>query len=119
METVALNTQSVVSFAQPNDLDLKRIQRGLESRRRYRYVSPNVKAVDGGYRIESPCCSRNIDSDGGIIDVALLLYEPKSRSWRLFRKDHERGSWEFHSSYPRLHELLAALSADPERTFWQ
>ena len=58
METVALNTQSVVSFAQPNDLDLKRIQRGLESRRRYRYVSPVVAPVEAGYRIEAPCCSR-------------------------------------------------------------
>ena len=48
-------------FAHPNDLDRKRIERALKVRKRYRYVTPNVTTTVGGYRIESPCCSRNID----------------------------------------------------------
>ena len=60
--------------AHPNDFDRKRIERALKARKRYRYVTPRVAAVTDGYRIESPCCSRNIDPDGGVVDVALLLY---------------------------------------------
>jgi hypothetical protein len=103
----------------PNELDQRRIARVLEQRRRYRYVSPTVVPVSGGYRIESPCCSRNIDPEGGIIDVALLLYDDQRIQWRLFRRDHERQSWELHGAYERLHELLAGLNADDDRTFWQ
>lgn len=40
----------------PNDVDRKRIERAIKTRKRYRYVSPSVLAVSGGYRIESPCC---------------------------------------------------------------
>ena len=63
-------------------------------------------AVAGGYRIESPCCSRNIDADGGIIDVALLQYDLEQSAWQLYRKDHRNGTWEFHSTCLRLPEVL-------------
>lgn len=109
----------VVLAAHPNDLDLRRIERALKSRRRYRYVSPSVSAVTGGYHIASPCCSRNIDPDGRVIDVALLIYEADRGSWRLFCKDHENAVWEFHSAYARLTDLLEHLNADSERRFWQ
>jgi hypothetical protein len=78
-----------------------------------------VVPVSGGYRVESPCCSRNIDPEGGVIDVALLLHDEQRSCWRLFRKDHQRQSWELHSTYARLHELLDGLNTDTERTFWQ
>ncbi|HUI22055.1 MAG TPA: DUF3024 domain-containing protein [Methylocella sp.] len=103
----------------PNDLDRKRIERALKARKRYRYVVPSVRAVPGGYLIESPCCSRNIDSEGGVIDVALLQYDGDLGNWQLYRKDHGCGNWELHSRHVRLPELLDFLNTDPERKFWQ
>jgi hypothetical protein len=103
----------------PNEFDQRRIERALERRERYRYVSPTVVPVSAGYRIESPCCSRNVDPEGGIIDVALLLYDDQRIRWRLFYRDHERLSWELHSAYGRLHELLDMLNTDADRIFWK
>lgn len=106
-------------YPHPNEFDRRRIERALKSRKRYRYVSPSVAAVAGGYRIQSPCCSRNIDPDGGIVDVALILYDVSHVVWQLFRKDHDKGIWEADSTFDRLIELLDLLNADPERKFWQ
>ncbi len=119
MELATLRQTPVRLAAHPNDFDRKRIERALKARQRYRYVSPCVAAVTDGYRIESPCCSRNIDPDGGIIDVALLLHDAETTKWRLFRKDHESGTWRLHSAHDRLLGVLDHLNADPERTFWQ
>jgi hypothetical protein len=105
--------------AHPNELDRRRIERALQSRQRYRYVSPRVAPVSGGYLIESPCCSRNIDAEGGVIDVALLHHDAASATWQLFRKDHKKGVWKLHSTHQRLAEVTNALNADPERVFWQ
>jgi hypothetical protein len=105
--------------AHPNPMDLRRIERSLKSRRRYRYVKPSVAGVDGGYRIESPCCSRNIDKEGGVIDIALLLHDAQRHAWQLYRKNHDNGAWELHSDYGRLIDVLELLNADPERKFWQ
>jgi hypothetical protein len=105
--------------AQPNDLDFKRIERSLESRKRYRYVTPILLRTAGGYRIQSPCCSRNIDPDGGVVDIALLLFDDRNESWRLLRKNHDLGTWELDSIYERLAEVLRYLNDDPERRFWQ
>lgn len=105
--------------AHPNEFDRKRIERALRRRRRYRYVSPVVEGVTGGYRIESPCCSRNIDPEGGVVDVALMLHEPIGGVWKLFAKNHRNGTWTYHSRHSRLAELLDLLCADPERRFWQ
>lgn len=118
MQTV-LNEPAVIRPCQPNDLDRKRIERSLERRERYRYVTPDVVAVADGYVIRSPCCSRNIDPEGGIVDVALLLFDADRAAWRLFRKDHEHDMWEYHSSYGRLVDLLDQLNVDAERKFWQ
>jgi hypothetical protein len=111
--------QNVGDPAQPNELDFRRIHRALESRRRYRYVKPILLTTANGYRIQSPCCSRNIDPDGGVIDIALVLFDEGRRSWRLLRKDHEVGMWELDSVYSRLAELLAHLNEDPDRRFWR
>ena len=119
MTAAALRDRAAALSGQPNEFDRKRIERALRSRKRYRYVTPSVASVNGGYRIESPCCSRNVDPEGGIIDVALLHYDANTCAWRLFRKNHARRAWEFHSAYDRLIELLDSLNEDPERTFWQ
>ena len=54
------------------DLTLRQIERALRERTRYRYVSPRVLREGQGFRIESPCCSRNVDTTGGVIDIAWL-----------------------------------------------
>lgn len=105
--------------AHPNDLDRKRIERAIARRKRYRYVSPSVERAEGGYRITSPCCSRNVDPEGGIIDVALLVHEPDSGRWQLFAKDHDADRWSLHSIHDRMADLLETLNLDLERTFWQ
>jgi hypothetical protein len=119
MMSVAVNETTMRLLPHPNDFDRRRIERALKARKRYRYVSPNVAAVAGGYRIESPCCSRNIDPDGGIVDVALLIYDGIHEAWQLFRKDHAKRAWELDSTYGRLIELLDELNSDPGRKFWQ
>ena len=109
----------VIRPAHPNEFDRRRIERALDCRVRYKYVEPAVFPVPGGYRIESPNCSRNVDPEGGLIDVALLVCESGQGPWKLYSKDHDCGEWTYHSVFSRLHELLAALTSDPHREFWQ
>ena len=104
--------------AQPNELDQRRIERLLEKRMRYRYVSPRVEACDDGYRVVSPYCSRNVDQDGGDIDIARLAYDAANGNWRLYSKDHARGEWMYYDSGRQLDAVLMALLADPYRVFW-
>ena len=103
----------------PNDVDRKRIERALAARVRYRYVSPEVQADEAGYRIQSPCCSRNVDKAGGTIDIARLEYVADSRAWRLYRKDHAQREWAFYKEFSALTALLQFLNLDPDRSFWQ
>jgi hypothetical protein len=103
----------------PNDVDRKRIERALASRARYRYVSPQVRGEEGGYWIQSPCCSRNVDPDGGVIDIARLEYVNALQAWRLYRKDHAQREWQLYAEFGALSELLQLLNQDPDRIFWQ
>jgi hypothetical protein len=119
MNAVVTNTVGAPLSAHPNELDRKRIERSLKARQRYRYVKPRVVPVAGGYRVVSPCCSRNIDPDGGEIDVALLYWDSARAVWRLLWKDHNAATWELHSMYERLGLATDVLNADPERLFWQ
>lgn len=119
MTTASMIPMVAGMAAHPNELDRRRIERLLKRRKRYRYVSPIVEGVTSGYRIESPCCSRNIDRDGGVVDVALLLHDADHALWQLYRKDHATNAWQLHSNYGRLHDVVNRLNADPERTFWQ
>ena|SRR5438105_1700393 len=105
--------------AHPNELDRWRIVRALKKREHYRYVSPKVTAVAGGYLVESPCCSGKINAEGGLVDVALLHHIRTGAAWQLLRKDHGTGVWEWHSTHQRLGLATAVLNADPERLFWQ
>lgn len=119
MQSAVLREPAMRRSPQPNDLDRKRIERALEQRKRYRYVSPSVVAVEDGYRITSPCCSRNIDPEGGVIDVALMLFDAERGLWQLYRKDHAKNVWEHHSIFERLVDLLNLLNTDADRQFWQ
>ncbi len=120
MEASVLQQLGVPAMpAQPNELDRRRIERALERRKRYRYVSPGVRVVEDGYVIESPCCSRNVDPEGGCIEVALLQYAPGPAPWRLYRKQHDQSQWHLHATFNRLGELLEEVNADPLRLFWQ
>jgi hypothetical protein len=103
----------------PNDVDRKRIERALAGRERYRYVTPAVRPAERGYRIESPCCSRNIDENGGTIDIARIEYVPVLRSWRLYRRNHLWREWEYYAEYATLAALLSELNRDQRRAFWQ
>lgn len=103
----------------PNEFDLRRIERFLEQRVRYRYVSPVVQPIDGGYLVVSPCCSRNIDTSGGIIDIARIEYVQAKGIWQLFNKDHQLAEWKLYSTATTLHELIVFLNDDPLRVFWQ
>jgi hypothetical protein len=105
--------------AQPNDFDRRRIERALTHRKRYRYVSPSVHTVSNGYLIRSPCCSRNVDPEGGVIDVALMIWIHQPKPWCLYRKDHEAQEWRLHTVGTRLVDLLEELNADTQRLFWQ
>ncbi|MHB9119146.1 MAG: DUF3024 domain-containing protein [Burkholderiales bacterium] len=105
-------------FPQPNDVDRKRIERALAERRRYRYVSPEVCAVENGYQIKSPCCSRNIDKGGGVIDIARLEYWQALHVWRLYSREHSQRLWRLQGEFANLRELLQQLNLDPERIFW-
>jgi hypothetical protein len=103
----------------PNEFDRKRIERAIAERKRYRYVSPSVHPVERGYVVRSPCCSRNVDPSGGVVDVALLQYGDAPQPWLLYRKDHASQEWHLHAAYERLVELLEHLNVDPTRRFWQ
>lgn len=112
-------TLSVLEHPHPNDVDRKRIERALLERKRYRYVEPSVAPATDGYRITSPCCSRNIDSDGGIIDIAFVQYVQAHNRWRLYRMDHTARQWVLCAELARLRELLQQLNDDTQRIFWQ
>jgi hypothetical protein len=103
----------------PNDVDRKRIERALAARERYRYVTPVVRPAERGYRIESPCCSRNIDADGGTIDIARIVFVAGLRTWQLYRRNHAQGAWEYYAEYATLAALLGDLNQDRKRVFWQ
>jgi Protein of unknown function (DUF3024) len=102
----------------PNEFDRKRVERALRNRARYKYVSPKVRAVPDGLRIESPCCSRRIEPGGGTVDIALLQFLRKG-GWKLYCKDHSAGEWKLYGKYEQLTDLLEPLTADPKRMFWQ
>ncbi|MBL8435863.1 MAG: hypothetical protein JNL99_13120 [Zoogloea sp.] len=103
----------------PGELVRRRILRSLEKRSRYRYVRPEVSWRDGGWQVSSPCCSRNVDADGGVIDIARLEpAEPGGLApWRLYARDHQTGQWVWQASAARIDELLALVVDDAHRVF--
>lgn len=100
------------------DFVVHRVRRALRARKRYRYVQPRVLREGAALRIESPCCSRNIDPQGGVIDIARLR-PGRGHLWVLQWRDHAQGRWVDHSRSDRLDELLDILCVDGRREFWQ
>ena len=99
------------------DFTLHQIERALRNRVRYRYVHPRTVREPDGYRIESPCCSRNVDTTGGVIDIAWLTRD-EDGVWRLSARDHALHRWMLQHESTDLAELLDALCIDRERVFW-
>jgi hypothetical protein len=119
MNAAVRKSAALPSAQHPNEVDRKRIERAIEKRKRYRYVHPSVQPIANGYCVRSPCCSRNIDADGGMVDVAIAQHAQGSRPWRLYRKVHSANEWLLHAEFERLGDLLEQLNTDPERLFWQ
>jgi len=109
---------SIERLTAPGAFDRKRVEMAVRRRKRYRYVKPEVRTIEGGFLIESPCCSRRVDASGGVIPIALLQQEPEV-GWMLYRMDHAVGEWKLYGVYPHLADLLEPLQLDPERIFWQ
>ena len=100
-------------------LDARRIANALDGRTRYKYVSPRVVREGLGWKIVSPNCSRNIDPEGGEIDIAWLVPDAAGGGWLLHARDHAQQCWQLRRREPSLAPLLAHLCADPQREFWQ
>lgn len=108
------------------DLMLYRLQRALRERVRYRYVRPQILREGKNLRIQSPCCSRNVDPDGGLIDIALLVSNSSDNpdnpdnpnSWSLCSRDHTHQTWVVQLRDQPLDVLLDALCMDDARQFW-
>jgi len=100
-------------------LDARRIANALDGRTRYKYVSPRVVREGLGWKIVSPNCSRNIDPDGGEIDIAWLVPDGATGAWLLFSRDHVQDCWMMRRRDPRLAPLLEHVCLDPQREFWQ
>lgn len=111
-------TEMVADIYRPNAFERKQVERAVKERARYLYVSPAVCTVNGGFRIESPCCSRRVDAGGGMVDIALIQC-PQPGVWELYRKDHSAARWVLHKTYNWLCDLLEELKTDPKQKFWQ
>ena len=103
--------------AQVLDLVVRRVERALKERVRYRYVQPLVLHEGESYRIQSPCCSRKVDPSGGLIDIALLVPHADGH-WCLCSRDHANSTWEPRHQDTSLEVLLDLLCVDSEHQFW-
>lgn len=115
-----MTTHSAVKVApgaQVLDLIQLRLQRALRERQRYRYVTPRVTTQGEGFLIQSPCCSRHVDPQGGVIDIALLM-PMTCGHWSLSSRDHAIRAWVPQLQDQPLELLLEALCVDTERVFW-
>jgi hypothetical protein len=112
-------TASSVASGLPvvSSLTLRRLQRALRERVRYRYVKPLVVQEGDAFRIQSPNCSRKVDPRGGVIDIALLVPHKGSR-WCLCARNHAEGAWVPQLQNAALDDALDALCADPDRQYW-
>jgi hypothetical protein len=95
----------------------------LEARSRYKYVSPRVLPEGLGWKVVSPNCSRNVDPEGGEIDIAWLVptQQPDSGvpgAWLLHARDHAQGCWLLKLRAASLADALDRLVTDEHREFW-
>lgn len=116
MNAAALWTGDVPAPEVPRGLEQRRIERALRARSRYRYVQPEVLSEGSGWRVRAPCCSRRVDPDGGLIDIAWLERVDTHR-WRLHARLHKAQCWRAVDD-GSLPQLLERLAADPLHEFW-
>ncbi len=125
--TVAGVSESALPAVSPvSDFMIYRLERALRERVRYRYVEPLVLREGESFRIQSPCCSRNVDPGGGLIDIALLTpgvadagdETGAAGGWSLSARDHAAGVWLTRLQGQPLDTVLDALCLDSERQFW-
>jgi hypothetical protein len=102
--------------AAPSSLDARRIAKALAQRERYKYVQPRVEREGRGWKIVSPNCSRNVDPQGGEIDIAWLVPNNEG-GWLLYSREHAQDCWRLRQQ-DTLPKLLTHLCADPHREFW-
>lgn len=107
----------------PNDgsllsLDRLRIERALPRRERYKYVQPRVEPEGEGWKIVSPNCSRNIDAQGGDINIAWFSPNGQGR-WLLYARDHVQQRWVLRRAGLTLADALVLVCADTDREYWQ
>jgi len=114
--TMAATAMAPVS-GQVHDLMQHRLERALRQRVRYRYVQPSVLREGESFRIQSPCCSRNVDPDGGLIDIALLVPDKWGR-WCLCSRDHASATWVARFQNQPLDTAMDLLCVDSDRHFW-
>lgn len=115
----AARVRTSVAPGQVLDFIRPRLENALRQRKRYRYVQPQVLHEHGQYRIQSPCCSRNVDKEGGLIDIALLVPPSEhSELWSLYARNHQAAVWELHQSNSQLQALLNLVCVDAQRLFW-
>jgi len=81
-------------------------------------VQPRVESEGAGWKVVSPNCSRNVDRDGGEIDIAWLRPDGVG-VWQLHARDHGRGCWVLKAGGLTLVAALEMLCADPAREYWQ
>jgi len=142
MNAAARVRDAAPSPGQVLNLIQHRLEHALRQRVRYRYVQPQVLHEGTHYRIQSPCCSRNVDKQGGLIDIALLVppgesspVEPPAPAadsalnaaadvlappgdWRLYHRNHQAAVWALHQSCARLQTLIDTVCLDAQRVFW-
>ena len=97
--------------------DAARIHAALQTRARYRYVKPRVVREGRGWKIVSPNCSRNIDPEGGEIDIAWFEPQPRGR-WLVHARDHGQAAWRPLCGAATLASALDLVCADDDRVFW-
>ena len=100
------------------DLEARRIARALAARVRYKYVQPRVEREGLGWKVVSPNCSRNIDPQGGEVDIAWLVPHDEG-GWLLYSRDHVQDCWQLRRQDRSLPALLVHLCEDPAREYWQ
>lgn len=112
-----VDAATVAAVGPVSDFMIYRLERALRERVRYRYVEPLVLREGESFRIQSPCCSRNVDPSGGLIDIALLT-PGADGGWSLSARDHAKSVWRTCLQGKPLDTVLDALCVDSERQFW-
>ena len=93
------------------------LTKALALRQRYKYVQPSIVREGKGWVVRSPNCSRNIDREGGEIDIAWLV-PLDGGQWQLHARDHALQTWVLRLQGSQQ-DVIDRLVLDEHREFWQ